>query len=237
MVQFPSALLVQFLSALDSRGSAGDFYGLRYHGLATTHLDSLSHYWNENRMWNGRDPAKEIAFDGAKWGSVEHFGDGIVTRGVLLDVPKYRGEPYVADGTAVHGWELDEVARAQGVTIEPGDAVAVYSGREAYNEANPQAIWGSQPEKPGLHVSCLPFIRDNDVCLIIWDMMDMSPMGHEWSVHSVIPAYGVLLLDNALLQPLAEACADEGRHEFMLVVAPLKMKGGTGSPVNPIAIF
>ena len=62
-------------------------------------------------------------------------------------------------------------------------------------------------------------------------------MGHEWSVHSVINTYGVLLLDNASLQPVAEACAEEGRYEFMLVVAPLKMKGGTGSPVNPIAIF
>ena len=123
------------------------------------------------------------------------------------------------------------------MTLDPGAALAVYSGREAYDEANPRAIWGSQPEKPSLHVSCLPFIRDNDVSLIIWDMMDTSPMGHEWTVHSVIPAYGVLLLDNSLLQPLAEACAEEGRYEFMLVVAPLKMKSATGSPVNPIAIF
>ena len=225
------------LSRGDGQGSAGDFYGLRYHGQSTTHLDSIAHYWNENRMWGGRDPAKEITFDGANWGSVEHFGDGIVTRGVLLDVPKYRGQAYVADGTAVHGWELEEVAKSQGVTVQPGDALVVYSGREAYNEANPQAIWGSKPDKPGLHVSCLPFIRDNDVSLIVWDMMDLSPMGHQWSVHSAIPTYGVLLLDNSLLQPLAEACAEEGRYEFMLVVAPLKMKGGTGSPVNPIAIF
>ena len=62
-------------------------------------------------------------------------------------------------------------------------ALAVYSGREAYNGANPQAIWGSQPEKPGLHVSCLPFIRDNDVCLIIWDM---TPSPHAVNVRNLL---------------------------------------------------
>ena len=58
-----------------------------------------------------------------------------------------------------------------------------------------------------------------------------------WSVHGSIFAYGIGLLDNALLQPLAEACAEEGRYEFMLTVNPLRVVGGTGSPVNPVAIL
>ena len=74
-------------------GSAGDFYGLRYHGLSTTHLDSLAHYWNENRMWNGRDPSQEITFDGANWGSVEHFGDGIVTVAYFWMCPSTGASP------------------------------------------------------------------------------------------------------------------------------------------------
>ena len=96
--------------------------------------------------------------------------------------------------------------------------------------------------KPGLHASCLPFIRDNDVSLLLWDMMDFAPDGYDISgvtgpVHSVIYAYGVGLLDNSLLEPLADACQEEVRYEFMLTVAPLKIVGGTGSPVNPIAVF
>jgi hypothetical protein len=85
----------------------------------------------------------------------------------------------------------------------------------------------------------LPFIRDADVSLLVWDMMDHMPNGYDipWSVHGVIFAYGVGLVDNALLEPLAAACAEEGRYEFMLMVLPLRVVGGTGSPLNPVALF
>ena len=62
-------------------GSAVDFYGVAYHGTSTTHLDALCHVWNSDGMYNGRDPAKEIGFSGAKFGSVERWSDGIITRG------------------------------------------------------------------------------------------------------------------------------------------------------------
>ncbi len=221
-------------------GSCGDFYGVYYHGTATTHLDALCHVWSQDGMWNGRNPDREITFDGAKFGSVDRWSEGIITRGVLLDIPRHRGQPFVAQERPVHGWEMEEIARAEGVTVEPGDALVVYSGREAWNEAHPDDIWGSNAtRRPGLHASCLPFIRDNDVSVLVWDMMDLTPNGYDipWSVHGAIFAYGIALLDNALLQPLAEVCAEEGRYEFMLVIAPLKVAGGTGSPVNPIALF
>ena len=94
-------------------------------------------------------------------------------------------------------------------------------------------------QAPGLHPSCLPFIRDRDVSVLVWDMADFVAQGYDigFSVHASIFAYGVALLDNALLEPLAVACAEEGRYEFMLTFAPLKVEGGTGSPVNPIALF
>lgn len=221
-----------------SGGFAGDFYGVFYHGWASTHLDALCHTWDERGMWNGRDPAREITFDGARFGGVHHWKDGIVTRGILLDVPRHRGEPCVRQERPVHGWELEEIAKAQGVRLEPGDAVAVYSGREAWQAAHPDRAYGPEP-RPGLHASCLPFLRDHDVAVLAWDMMDLVPNGYDipWAVHGAIFAYGVALLDNALLQPLAEACAEEHRYEFMLVIAPLRVVGGTGSPVNPIAMF
>ena len=223
----------------ETGGSAVDYYGISYHGTATTHLDALCHVWDHNGMWNGADPMDVITFDGAEWGSIEQWQEGIITRGVLLDVPKHRGEPYVTQESPVHGWELEDIAREQGVLMEPGDALVVYSGREKWNEAgNP--LWGSDRDlRPGLHASCLRFIKESDCCVLVWDMMDHTPNGYDvpWSVHGAIFAYGIGLLDNALLEPLAETCAQEGRYEFMLTINPLRVVGGTGSPVNPVALF
>lgn len=219
-------------------GGAVDFIGIHYHGQATTHIDALCHTWNDEGMWDGRDPSEEITFDGAKYGSVDAWSDGILTRGILLDVPKYRGQPYVTVGSPVHGWELEDIVVSQGLTLEPGDAVLVYSGREAY-AVDHGGTWGDRSVRPGLHASCLPFIRDNDVSVLGWDMMDQRPNEYDvpWTVHGAIFAYGVALLDNSLLEPLARMCSEEGRYEFMLTINPLKLIGGTGSPVNPVAVF
>ncbi|MSQ12628.1 MAG: cyclase family protein [Dehalococcoidia bacterium] len=220
----------------NNSGAAMDYYGIFYHGFAATHLDALCHVWDQNGLYNGRNPKDVLTFDGAKANDVSAWSNGIVTRGVLLDVPRHRKTPFVTDDRPVHGWELEEIAKAQGVTIGPGDALVVYSGREAWWATNPN--WAN-PSRPGLHASCLQFIRDHDVSVLVWDLMDAAPneYGLAWSVHGAIFAYGVALVDNALLQPLAEACAQERRYEFMLTVAPLRVVGGTGSPVNPIALF
>jgi hypothetical protein len=228
-----------FMHTLDrgTGGAALDYYGISYHGQASTHLDSLCHVWNEDGMWNGRKPSDEIGFAGARFGAITNWSTGIITRGVLLDVPRFRGEPCVTQARPIHGWELEDIAKAQGISIEPGDALIVYGGREAWDRVNP--IWGSGTSRPGLHASCLAFIRDTDAALLVWDMMDLAPNGYDvpWSVHGAIFAYGVGLVDNALLEPLAAACAEEGRYTFMLMVLPLVVGGGTGSPTNPVALF
>jgi len=228
-----------YLRLLD-RGRGGaviDYYGVSYHGQASTHIDSLCHVWNDEGMWNGRAPADEIGFEGARFGAITNWSNGIITRGVLLDVPRFRGQPFVTQEQPIQGWELEDVAAAQGVALEAGDALVVYGGREAWDRVN--TIWGSDTSRPGLHASCLPFIRDHDAALLVWDMMDHAPNGYDlpWSVHGAIFAYGVGLVDNALLEPLAAACAEEGRYEFMLMVLPLVVVGGTGSPANPVALF
>ena len=144
----------------------------------------------------------------------------------------------------VHGWELEDIARAHGLKLEPGDAVCVYSGREAWQEANGEKPYGrpfgpGPMERPGLHVSCLEFLRDHDASVLVWDMLDHLPIGYDipWAVHAALFAYGVALVDNALLEPLSRACVEEKRDEFMLIVAPLVVVGGTGSPANPLAVF
>jgi hypothetical protein len=226
-------------------GFAAAYYGIYYHGVASTHIDALCHTWDEEAMWNGRDPRREITFDGALFGSIEHWQDGIITRGVMLDVPRHRGVPCVTQDRPVHGWELEDILASRGIRLEPGDAVCVYSGREAWQAQDPERPY-SKPfgppgtlERPGLHVSCLPFLRDHDVSVLVWDMLDHLPIGYDipWAVHACLFAYGVALVDNALLEPLARACVEEGRDEFMLVVSPLPVAGGTGSPANPLAVF
>ena len=217
-------------------GAVSDYYGFIYHGQTMTHVDALCHMWDRDGMWQGRDPEAEVTTQGAAFGAVAAWGDGIITRGVLLDVPRHRGEPHVTPERPVQGWELEEIAQAQGVEVEPGDALLVHSGREAYVRAGNRYAGG---DRPGLGVTCARFIRDHDVSLLGWDMMDSrpDPYGLAFPVHGVLFNYGVALIDNALLEPLAEACAEEGRYAFLLMVLPLKATRGTGSPVNPIAMF
>lgn len=223
----------------DGDGAVVDYYGFIYHGHTFTHVDALCHIWDSDGIWQGRAPEEAIdSASGATFADVTAWNQGIFTKAVLLDVPKFRGEPYVTFDRPVMGDELRDIADEQGVTVEPGDALLVYSGRESYQADHPDDFFGSPPS-PGLHASCSMFIRDTDVSMLGWDMMDHRPSeyGLAWPVHGVIFSFGVVLLDNALLQPLAEACAEEGRYEMLLCVLPLNIQGGTGSPVNPIAVF
>lgn len=228
-----------FMKRIDKEtsGFALDYIGVTCHGHECTHIDAICHLWDENGMYNGRDPNVEITFSGARFGSIELWGDGIITRGVLLDVPRFRGEPYVTFDAPVHASELEAVAKAQGVEIEPGDAIAVYCGRERFDAEHPGYEHETPRRAPGLHGSCLHFLRETDAAVLLWDMMDFIPQGGVPGVHASIANFGLALVDNALLEPLADACADEGRYEFQLTIAPLHLIGGTGSPVNPLALL
>ena len=221
-------------------GWAVDYYGVSYHGFATTHLDAISHVWDKDGMYNGRDPHVHVTTDGVTFGGVQHWAADIVTRGVVLDIPAFRGTNYVTADTPVHGSELEAAARHQGVELRPGDALCVFSGREKWQLDHPETPYGDfSIRRAGLHASCLPFFRDNDLSLLGWDMLDDKPWDYDvaFTTHGAIWAYGMALVDNMVLDKLAEACHERGAYDFMFVVAPLVMEGGTGSPVNPIAIL
>lgn len=259
---FPAQHYVQVAERNGEACGMVDYYGVNYHGLTTTHIDALCHTWGGSniwedgkdgksgpRMWNGRDPSVEVGTGGSRWADIDEWGnDGFLVRGVLLDVPRFRGTDYVTIEEPVTGAELAQVADSEGLEIAPGDAIVVYSGRDAWNREN--RLWGTDPSgaggiptgkepRPGLHTSCLEFIRDVDCSLIVWDMMDATPNEYElsWSVHAALWAFGVALLDNALLEPLAEKCRSDNRSDFFLMVAPLRVPGGTGSPVNPLVML
>jgi len=227
---------------LEGCGFASDFIGIFPHGVVNTHLDALCHMWGAKGLFNARDPKQAFGADGAGWGAVDVWGEGIVTRGVLADIPRLRGAAFADEDSPIHGWDLEDALKSQGVVMRPGDALCAYGGREAWQAAEKGRRYGSggqRAKSPGLHASCLEFIRDHDIAVLAWDMMDYAPSGYRMlvPVHGAIFAYGVALVDNALLAPLAAACAEEKRWEFMLSVAPLKLAGGTGAPVNPLAHF
>ncbi len=221
-----------------------DYLGISYHGYSTTHIDALCHIFWQGKMYNGKSTERVTSL-GARDNAVDAWSHGITTRGVLIDIPRFRGRDYVDIGEPVRGWELEAAAKAQGLTPRAGDAVLVYSARQKFLAANPGVAPGVPPQ-PGLHVDCIPVLKEHDAGLLGWDQQDASPSGYSTfdgraaggPVHVLsIVFMGMPLLDNAFLQPLAEACAEEGRWEFMLTVNPLHIRGGTGSPVNPIAVF
>ena len=132
-------------------GAVVDYYGFVYHGHTFTHVDALCHIWDQDGIWQGRDPQDAIdSATGATFADVTAWNSGIFTKAVLLDVPRFRGTPYVTFDKPVMGAELAEIAKAQGVNVEPGDALLVYSGREAYQADHPDYFFG-QPHSTGLH--------------------------------------------------------------------------------------
>ena len=185
---------------------------------------------------------KEITFDGATFGSIEHWADGIITRGVMLDVPRHRGVPCVTEDTPVHGWELDDILTKRGIKLEPGDAVCVYSGRDAWQAQDPERPYGRPfgpgiQQRPGLHVSCLPFLRDHDVSLLVWDMLDHLPIGYDipWAVHAALFAYGTRLPDNPLSGARPKASPPKAAPFFLLLPPPPPSSAVPAPP--PTALF
>ena len=219
---------------------SGDFIGMAFHGYSITHLDSLCHiFWN-GQMYNGRSSALVTTREGATANSVDAIPNGVVGRGVLLDAARHRGVDWMEPGQAVMPGELDEMEAGQGVRVEQGDILMVRTGYYRRRlEVGPRPI---SDGLPGLHASCIPWLQERQVALLGGDpVSDAVPSGYP-SLHQPIhqiamPHMGLWLLDDCNLEELAAACLERGRWEFLLTVAPLRIQYGTGSPVNPIAVF
>jgi len=229
-----------------NEGGSSDFLGVAYHGFVTTHIDALCHMFTspdwapQVQVYNGR-PASMITTERAETNSVDYWRDGIVTRGVLYDIPRMREQAHVQDGEPIEGWDLADFASLHGITPRAGDAVLVRSGSDPFWAAHPGREMVFPPNTPGVAVSALEFLYDTDAALLGWDLMEAGGQpdyGVQIPLHRIsIPHMGMPLLDNANFERLAEVCAETGRYEFMFTVAPLVVLGGTGSPVNPIATF
>ena len=222
----------------DARGSA-DYVAIAPHGMAHTHLDALCHIFYRGQMYNGF-PKSAVTSIGATRNAITAGEQGVVSRGVLLDVPAAQGKEWLEPGEAIHPQGLEEAERRAGVRVEEGDILLVRTGR--HRRAAQRGPWNGREALAGLHASCLPWLHERRIAVLGSDgVSDVLPSGVEGvglPIHLVvIPAMGVHLIDNAQLEDVAAACAERGRWEFLLTLAPLRLERGTGSPINPIALF
>lgn len=221
--------------------AATDYIGMVFHGFTVTHIDSLAHFFWKGRMYNGR-PAHLVSTNlGATAESVELAGRGIVTRGVLVDVPRIRGIDWMERGEGVLPSDIKKAEDQCGFRIEEGDVLLVRTGQlHRRNVEGPVdfRIEGSA----ACHAACLPIFHERGISVLGTDTgNDVMPPPYPnviQPIHQIgIVSMGLWILDNADLEDLAQVCASRGRWEFMISLAPLKLTNTTGSPVNPIAIF
>jgi kynurenine formamidase len=241
----PHPVLHHMLASGDARDSNGiegyeaarDYLALDLHGLWTTHVDALSHMFVRGEMFGGR-PASEVRSDGARSNTVLSMADGVVGRGVLLDVARVRHRAYFGLGDVVTVDDLEAAEASQGVQVGRGDVLMVMWGREARRSAT-RGFDGFS----GLHAECLPWLHHRQVAVLGSDgISDPMPFvgTPQWPfpVHQIgITAMGLHLIDNMKLAHLSDRCADAGRWEFLFTMAPLRIVKGTGSPVNPVAVL
>lgn len=233
--------------AIDSTGVPGyeachDFVGTAVHGMGLTHIDALCHMFVRGRMFNGLGP-DQVLSTGALRNTIMDAAQGITGRGVLLDVPAVRGVEHLDGSATVSVADLEAAETAAGLRVGSGDLLIVSTGRDRRRDLHRGALDPVADGLAGLHPECLPWLRARDVAVLgcdgISDSLPMSGIdGWPFPIHQIgITAMGLHLIDNLRLDALTNACRDEGRWEFLLTIASLRIPGGTGSPVNPVAMF
>lgn len=206
---------------------------------AATQWDAFSHVYYEDKLYNGFS-ADSVTSQGAFHCGIDKVdGKGITSRGVLLDVVKHRGaESFLEHGQPVTPEELDDVARAQNVTIQRGDIVLVRTGWWTRFIATGDATG----LVAGLDWRCAAWLHDHEAAAVAADnvMVEDPVSGVEGTF---LPLHMLCLRDMGLLlgefwdmTALAADCNADGVYEFQLVAPPLRVIGAVGSPVNPIAM-
>ena len=200
--------------------------------------ESLSRIARDGRVYNDRDP-NELPDSGARAAAIDRFADGVVGRGVLLDLARAAGRPWLDEGTAILPADLDACAEAFGVTIESGDILLVRTGRLARCFAGGSWQGYADGPAPGLSLRCARWLHERQVAAVAADTACVEVQPAE-TADLALPLHQIAVRDMGLrfgntfhLDRLADACAADGRYAFLFAAPPLP---APDEPINPLAI-
>jgi len=221
---------------------AGDFLGSELHGDCRTHLDALCHVAYKGKLFNGKSPAT-VTSRGATLMDITAYAHGIVGRGVLLDIPRFRKVKWLEPGEAVTAEEIEAVERFEGVHLGDGDIFLFRTGH--HRRRLELGSWNNGCDgegQAGLHVRAMVMLHERKVAAFLPDgdgeTVPSNVEGVPYPVHALqIASMGMACADSLQFEELVRVCEEENRWTFMVVAAPLRLPRGTGSLFNPIAIF
>jgi len=220
--------------------STADNFFIAYHGLVHTHMDTLSHFAYDGKLYNGF-PVDVVTEEGAAKNSIMSYKNGIITRGVLMDMARHKGVEWLEPGEAIFPEDLDAWEKKAGVKVEPGDVMIVRTGRWARRDA--KGPWAIQGEGlAGLHMSCARWLHARDVSILggdgAQDVIPSTVTGVSQPIHALcIVAMGMPIFDNLDLELIGREAEKRKRWDFLVTASPAAVPGGTGSVLNPIATF
>jgi kynurenine formamidase len=205
-----------------------------------TQWDSLAHVFYGGRLYNGF-PSTTVSAAGAARDGIDKVGAGIVSRGVLLDVARVRGVERLAPGQAITPADLEAAERAQGVRAGTGDVLLVRTGHLAVFTRDGDRT-GYMKQMPGLGLACVEWLHARELAAVASDTSAVEVIPFE-DPALALPVHALCIRDVGLtlgemfdLDELAADCARDGAWEFLFSAPPLKVTGGVGSPLNPLAV-
>ena len=215
-----------------------DQISMNIHGNADTHIDALCHVIYDGALYNNR-PAETVTDQGAGELSISVAANGIVGRGVLLDIPRVRGVSWLEPGEHVTADDITAAEKDQQVQLGQGDLALVRVGHQLRRAQ--RGPWDVARARAGLHPAALEYLADRKIGLLGSDgNNDTAPsmvQGVDFPVHVLaIVGLGLHLIDYLDLSALAAICAELRKWSFLCTIAPLRLPMATGSPVNPIAL-
>ncbi|MGH7934285.1 MAG: cyclase family protein [Candidatus Binataceae bacterium] len=240
-IENPQPVQHLMLSAGAPGYAALDYFSIAPHGMAFTHLDALCHVFLDGKMYNGFSE-REVGRFGAHKCPIDVTRDGIMSRGVLLDIPRVRKVEWLELREPIFPEDLDAAEKLGGVRVIEGDVLLIRTGRHQRRKA--KGPWDPRRDGlSGLDASCLEWLHERRVAVLGCDgVSDIvpSPYGADngLPIHiGTLVVMGIHLIDNTDLDALAAACARHNKYEFLFAMAPLILEQGTASPVNPLALF
>lgn len=206
-----------------------------------TQWDALGHVAHENRIYNGYS-ADQVSSKGAMRNDVRNAAGSMVGRGVLLDIPRALGVPWLEPGYAIGAAELDKAVELAGAPVGPGDFVFVRTGVMA--EVQSRGSWGDYAggSAPGMGLASVDWLVEREIAGLATDTWGMEVLPNETPdvfqpLHIVLIVYVGLWVGEIFdFEELAADCFGDGVYEFFFCGPPLPFTGAVGSPLNPMAI-